>query len=405
MTKTVLHRQRGFTLIELMVGMVIGMVIVIALIMLLVNVNRNNTELAKANRLIENGRLALQLVSSDIQHAGFLAGHVPNFDDLTNAAAPTLANAGGQAPTAIPDPCTAFSTSAWTHEYKSNLLGIPVVAYPIPSGTSPTSPVCTSIVTSPKASTDVLVVRHVEPCVATSTGSSECFNDSATSNPNVYFQPSRCTTDSATYGTGTFVLSRDTFSLRQRDCATTAPLYRYASTLYYVRTYATTSGDNLPTLMRSQFKASGTDAPTHLAADALIEGVEAMVVEFGLDNTSDSGAAVNLLASIAWADSTTLTSPTNRGDGNADSYVRCTSYSSNPCDLSVYGSTVPAIVNAVTVKVHLLMRSEAITTGHTDTKTYTLGSTTYGPFNDNYKRHVFSQTIRLTNVSGRRETP
>jgi type IV pilus assembly protein PilW len=28
-----------------------------------------------------------------------------------------------------------------------------------------------------------------------------------------------------------------------------------------------------------------------------------------------------------------------------------------------------------------------------------------GPFNDGYKRHLFTQTIRLTNISMRRETP
>jgi type IV pilus assembly protein PilW len=344
-------------------------------------------------------------VTADIQHGGFLAGYIPNFDDLTNTAAPTFSNTGGQVPTAIPDPCVAFG-SAWTHEYKSNLIGIPVVAYPVANASLPSSPVCTSIVTNPKANSDVLVVRHAEPCEATSTGTGECNDDSATSNPNVYFQPSRCTTDSTTYGTGTYVLSTSTFSLRKRDCATVAAKHRYASTIYYVRKYATTSTDNIPTLMRSQFKASGSNAPTHLAAEALIEGVEAMVVEFGLDNTSDSGATVNLLAQIAWADTTALNSPTNRGDGNPDTFVRCTTGTANPCDASIYGTSPPAIVNAVAVKVHLLMRSEATTAGHVDSKTYTLGTgNTYGPFNDAYKRHVFSQTIRLTNVSGRRETP
>jgi type IV pilus assembly protein PilW len=401
--KRTLRLQGGFTLIELMVGMVLGMVIVIALITLLVNVNRSNTELAKSNRLIENGRLAMQLITSDIQHAGFLGGFVPNFDDLTNSTAPVIASTvGGHVPTTIPDPCVAYDAVTWGSEHKANLVGIAVAGYPIPSGSSPSSPVCTSIVTSPKASTDVLVVRHAEPCEATVAGSAECNDDTAETNPNVYFPPSRCTTDSTTYGTSTYVLATGSLSLRKRDCATVASKYRFASTLYYVRTYASTTGDGIPTLMRSQFKASGTDAPQHRAAEALIEGVEAMVVEFGLDNTSDSGAAVNLLSAVAWASSTSYTSPTNRGDGNPDSYVRCTSASSNPCD---DGTDPPAIVNAVAVKVHLLMRAEATTLGHTDSKTYTLGSTTFGPYNDAYRRHVFSQTIRLTNVSGRRETP
>jgi type IV pilus assembly protein PilW len=28
-----------------------------------------------------------------------------------------------------------------------------------------------------------------------------------------------------------------------------------------------------------------------------------------------------------------------------------------------------------------------------------------GPFNDSFKRHVFSTTVRLVNPAGRRETP
>jgi type IV pilus assembly protein PilW len=34
-----------------------------------------------------------------------------------------------------------------------------------------------------------------------------------------------------------------------------------------------------------------------------------------------------------------------------------------------------------------------------------LGTAALGPFNDHYKRHVFSTSVRLTNISGRRETP
>jgi type IV pilus assembly protein PilW len=57
------------------------------------------------------------------------------------------------------------------------------------------------------------------------------------------------------------------------------------------------------------------------------------------------------------------------------------------------------------VRLHVLVRAENRTSGYTDTKTYNLGSTTLGPFNDGYKRHVFTQTVRLTNISMRRETP
>ena len=62
-------------------------------------------------------------------------------------------------------------------------------------------------------------------------------------------------------------------------------------------------------------------------------------------------------------------------------------------------------MDAVVLKVYLLMRTVDDTTGYTSDKTYNLGSTTLGPYSDNFKRHVYASTIRLTNVSNRRETP
>lgn len=53
----------------------------------------------------------------------------------------------------------------------------------------------------------------------------------------------------------------------------------------------------------------------------------------------------------------------------------------------------------------MLVRSTRPTAGYTDTKTYRLGGQPIGPFNDQFKRHVFSTSVRFHNVSGRREVP
>jgi len=57
----------------------------------------------------------------------------------------------------------------------------------------------------------------------------------------------------------------------------------------------------------------------------------------------------------------------------------------------------------MTVKIYLLSRSTEATPGYTDTKTYPLGPRTDGPFNDGFKRHAYTETIRLNNPAGRRE--
>lgn len=140
-----------------------------------------------------------------------------------------------------------------------------------------------------------------------------------------------------------------------------------------------------------------------------IEGIEGFNVELGVDGTvtrCNLNSAVNYTQAPIMIDpgtcvaSTTAamnTLPINRGDGIPDGdFIRCTAGS--PC-------TAAQLMNTVAAKLYVLARSRNRTPGHTDTKTYNLGSVTLGPFNDGYKRHVFSTTVRLVNVAGRRETP
>jgi len=385
-------RQKGFTLIELMVALVMSLFIVLALITMLINVSRNNTEMSKTNRVIENGRFALQLLELDISHAGYWGGYVPEFDNLTVSTAPT------DVPSAVPDPCLTYSAGNWNAAYKANVLGIAVQGYEIPASVpSPTLSVCASIVTSPQAKTDVLIVRHAETCLP---GVGNC---GAVNAADLNFQVNRCGTTAVL--TPPYVLSNDstTLTAKQRNCTSVNENRRFMSSLYYVRNYSVTAGDGIPTLMRSQFGQVG-GVLQHKTADAMIEGVEGFRVEYGVDNLSDSGAAVDFTAAINWA---SVTSPTNRGDGSPDgSYVRCT---------TAAACTVAQLMNTVAVKIYVLIRSENTTPGYTDSKVYCLSSTgcpagdspsrTLGPFNDGFKRHLFTQTVRLNNISSRRETP
>ena len=407
--------QAGFTLVELMISMTIGLFIVLALLTLLINVNRSNSEMTKSNRVIENGRFALQLLQADLSHAGFWGGFVPQFDNLTFADPPTdvpqdyTSGTPGVPPvTAVPDPCASWADLAGDADalgrHKANLLGIHVQGYEIPAVVpSPTVPVCAARVTNPQPSTDVLFVRHLETCAV---GEAGCPAFAAN---ELYFQVAQC---GNTMPTPAYVMEQYDaanvdilfpFRTRAANCATAttfSPRRKFVSNLYYVRRFAVTDGDNLPTLMRSQFScASGTCG--FGTPDALIEGIESLRVEYGRDNVSDAGTGVNFGVAVAWADTANLNSPTNRGDGIPDgAYIRC----------GPGGCSAADLMNVVALKIYALVRSETTTPGYTDTKKYCLASACapadlIGPFNDGYKRHVFTQTIRLTNISARRETP
>lgn len=358
---------RGFGLIELMVAMAIGLVLMAATLTLYLDMSRSNAEMARTNAQIENGAMAIELLREDIQHAGFWDGFVPEFDDLTLTSIPA------DYPTALPDPCLAFAS--WTAADPANRIGLVLQLYSaVPTG-------CSGMLPNQVSGSDVLVVRHADTCVP---GVGNCETDVAGA---LYFQPSQCEGESPRY-----VLDTTGFTRHQRNCTGIAPKRRFISNIYYLRDYAVTVGDGIPTLMRSSIGLSGT-AVVQQAAVPMVEGVEGLRFEVGVDNRSDSNAAVNYTQAVVWANPNNKTSPTNRGDGAAD--ATCTAAT----------CTLGDLVNAVSVKAYLLVRPLEASPGYSSSKTYTLAGQTYGPFTDGYKRHVYSAAIRLNNVSGRRETP
>lgn len=398
--------QCGFTMIELMIAIVIGMLIMLALIALFVNITRTNSEMAKTNAQIENGRFAMQLLAGDIVHGGYWGGYVPQFDDMTITGVPS------DAPSTVPDPCLAYAS--WDTAYKNNLIAIPVQSYD-------SAPATCAVVANQKADTDVLVVRHAQTCLP---GVGNCEADTA---GKLYLQPSACELEIG--GGQRYVLNTTGFNtlgigLHQRNCVGTvvgtsppvlpitsgtfADKRKFISSIYYIRDYAVTMGDGIPTLMRSQFDLSG-GVLAHQAAVPLIEGIEGFRVEFGIDSKGDVDPAtgtrtvVDYTKALVWADPLNRVTPLNRGDGIPDEYVRCTTAS--PCTATAPTGTAAQLPNVVAIKLYVLARNREATASYTDGKTYTLGATTLGPFNDHYKRHVFSTTVRLTNISGRRDTP
>jgi type IV pilus assembly protein PilW len=306
---------------------------------------------------------------------------MPTFDDQTFDDIPA------DAPSAVPNPCLAYDTP-WTAQHALNLIHVPVNVYD-------SDAFCTGVVVDKQATTDVLVVRHAELCEAGSGGICE-----ADIPGNVYFQSTRCTTDPVRYRFGTE--DDTTFDLNQMDCATATEKRKFISSIYYIRNWAVAAGDGIPTLVRSSFNLDGA-VPAHQGAVAMIEGIEGFRVELGIDDRSNAyvgeptGTPVNYAEAVDWLDPDTRTTPTNRGDGSPDgAFITCTSLA--PC-------TVDQLMNVTAVKIYVLVRSGDPAQGYTDTKTYQVGDTAMGPFNDGFKRHVYVSTLRLPNIAGRRQTP
>src|SRR5450759_5467808 len=84
--------QNGFSIIEMMISITIGLIILAGLTAIFISNSRARTEIERANRQIENGRYALQLLSDDVR----LAGYDAEFDPSAMTSPGTL-----------PDPCAA----------------------------------------------------------------------------------------------------------------------------------------------------------------------------------------------------------------------------------------------------------------------------------------------------------
>jgi type IV pilus assembly protein PilW len=333
--------SRGLSLVELLISIALGLIILTALIALYGSVSRTNSEMAKTNQLIENGRFAMQLMRDDVAHAGFWGP----IESLTA--------------TAVPNPCLALAS--WDAAHKNNLLAIPVQGYANASALGDCG------VTGVVAKSDVLIVRHANTCVA----GAGCEGGTDTG-PHIQISGCRSEAPPEPAQALDTKAALDAMSprIRLKNCATEAPRRKMVVNIYYV---ALSGG--VPTLMRVSFNNGAYSAP-----QPLIEGIEGFQVEYGVDSLGSNGLPIG---------------GSNPGDGNADTYASCAAAG---CDLATLG-------NVVTVKLHVLARNLDPTIGYVDNKSYTLGSLAVPAANDGYKRHVFTTAVRLVNPSSRREAP
>jgi type IV pilus assembly protein PilW len=350
----------GFTLVELMVALTIGLFLVGGLISLLVSTSVARTELDKSGRQIENGRYALQLLIADIRHAGFLSTYMPT-----------------GATVIAPDPClTAVASLGYS---TTPNLQVPVAIYGYDGAVA--DPSC---VTNRVAGTDILVVRRVSttstPAAAPVAG-------------EVYFQVSNCY-DPVT-PPPVFVVGTGGFVLQQKDCATAVPLNKVMVSIYYVSSCNVCApSDNIPTLKVAEYVGGA------MVVTPLVEGIQNMQAEYGIDMNGDG--TPNCYISNPEAP------PVNVGEtAPAVCPQPAIPYEWDP---AVRAAAVPPLPshwdNVMSIRLHILARNTEASGGWTDTRTYNLGlAGPSGPFNDGFKRHIYSSVARAVNPSGRRELP
>jgi type IV pilus assembly protein PilW len=364
----IIRNHAGLSLVELMVAIAISSFLMLGLTATFKSSSDTYRALERSSALIENGRYATSLLYDDLRHAGYL-GH---YFDL------------GDPPGALPDPCETASLINL-----SNAMSVPIQTYT--AADLVTRPVITSVPVSTcnaallannniEPGSDVLVVRRADTSVFTG-------------NPNtneIYVQANSRAVN-LLRGNNTANVPVDsadgvTPNLRKFPSklgnTVIADTRKYRVHVYFIAPCSIGSGANevctapdqyLPTLKRLELTSDGTN--TVMDVVPLVEGIEFLKLEYGIDNSPN---AVNPVTGL-------------QGDGIPDLYL------SNP--------SATQMSQVVSIKMHLLARSPERTAGFSDTKTFVLAGLNVPAANDEFKRHVFSTEVRLMNMGGRREIP
>jgi type IV pilus assembly protein PilW len=308
---------RGLSLIELLVSITIGVVLAFAAVNLFLQSKLAYLQDQELARLQENGRYALRYLSHELSMAGFLATEVPG-------RRVSASESGSQC-------FDHLMNTATSVEHLDD-----VSANGTPAGAGPGLPLDCLVAGKLQAGSDLVLVRRTADTPSIFQGEPR----GATDPNNIYL---RIPMDTGVPGL-------------QRGVGTVpgASLWEYVPQVLFLRRYSVVPGDGVPALCRKRLgRSSNGMAPT----ECLVEGVENMQIEFGIDET---------------------------GDRRPDRF-----------------DPQPApdeMAAAVAARIYLLLRSVHPVVGHLDSRFYQLGSHRISAANDSHFRRVMQTTVLLRNT-------
>lgn len=330
--------QRGFTLIELMIAMVLSLLVLAALATIFVADSRNRNESERSSQRIENGRYAVETLGDDLEMAGYLGEYDPTQGFLAT-------------PATLPDPCATSVANLVT--------ALPLHIQGYDGGAT------LSCLTDVRASTDIVVIRRASTCVS---GATDC----AAVAGAPYFQAALCTAQLSTADpTNQYRLDTNIANLNRtkKNCTTLADARRYLVHIYFVANNDT-AGDGIPTLKRADLGSGG------FSIVSIAEGVENLQLEYGID--TDANGIPEAISS----------DPSSFGGCVG---VGCVNNWRNTMNvkLNLLSRNLSTSTGYTDSKVYTMGLNAAGT------------ASTLGPFSDGYKRHLYQTVVRLQNPAGR----
>lgn len=346
-------RQRGMSLVELMISITIGLIVTLAISTLFVNTNRGNKENSDVVLMQENARFAMEAIAADLRHAGFF-GNVQNPADIlnpTSVAMPANTDCGSTSLGAAY--MLDFSNSQQLIGYSTGLSDTAFETLIAPCAIPAT-------VTLPVADNTILAIKRTS------------------SNGRIYNTFHTMPVDKEAGGGKEIgrIFVHSIGSTPVLDGGSNEPftqpetqIWEYLPRYYYVTHTPVTENGNVVfkhTLYRSTFSI---ETEGEWLDEPLAEGIERFHVEFGVDSDDD-------------------------GTPN-------------------YFSDVPSAIDfngVVSARVHVLARTTRADPNYNDTNDYVLGSLTVTPSADTnnpdpnkarYHRQVYSTAVTIPNLRRR----
>jgi len=247
------NRQRGVTLVELMIAMVLSLLLAGAAAMTFANNRKNFSQDENIQRMQDDARHAMRELSFELG----MAGH---FADLLDPREVT-----GDTDLAVATDCGPAGSPNWIYQLVDAGTDESMAITALDNATAAAANTAFTCIDSAEfqAGTDVVAIKRVA-------GAESAVNTAG----SVYMR---------TNGTIGLMFSEPPTATPPVDVTGTTTDWEFRPSIYFVRNYGDAVGDGIPTLCR---KVLDDGAPS-VSTECLAQGIEDMQIEYGMDTNGD----------------------------------------------------------------------------------------------------------------------
>jgi len=315
--------QAGFSVVEVMIAMLLSMALAGAIISVFVNNSYSFNQDENIGRMQDDARFALREIAFDISMAGHYADlHVPS-------------SVSYDGDLAIGTDCGPVGEANWMYRATEAGTGNSLSIMAIDNATNATVTAAHSCFIGGELQdgTDVVAIKRVAGAEATTLSAN-----------------------------GAYLRTNGTVGVMFSGVAPTAPplvvaapstSWAFRPSIYYIRQFANTPGDNIPTLCRKALSGAGPGMTT----ECLATGIENLQLEYGIDTSQDGHPNV---------------------------------YLTNP--------TLAQIQDVVAARIFLIARTTENDTRYVNNKTYSISNAPDLVPGDSFHRRVFSTSVSIQNI-------